>query len=85
MAKNDELFVNPNTGLVAVRFLGASEDPKDPEARREGHAGAGLRVGEVRGFDLVTAAALIAKGVAEPVPADEVKAAVEGKPVAKKG
>lgn len=72
------MFVNPKTGYVALKYLGApdpaSNDPNNPD--REGHAGAGLRVGEVKGFDLKTAQWLVSKGWAEEVPEDEVKASI---------
>ncbi len=72
--KVEDLHVNPKTGLVACRFLGAKEGPKGDEVR-VGEAGLGLRAGEVRGFEPERAAYLINHGWAELIPVKEVVAA----------
>ncbi len=75
----DDVFVNPNTGLVAVKYLGqidveASGDPD--KQTRVGHAGAGRRVGEIRGEPAEIAVRMVNDGVAELIPAADVKRAI---------
>ena len=73
------MFVNPKTGLVALKYLG-TVDPAladaDGNPVKVGHAGAGLRVGEVRGFEPAAAKWLIDNGMAEEVPEKEVRKAM---------
>lgn len=73
----EDLYVNPQTGLVACKYLGARvENPSNPDdTSREGHAGAGLRVGEIRGFEPEQAVKFINAGLAEPLDAKDVKKA----------
>lgn len=71
--KETDLFVNPKTGLVAVKFLGV---PSEDKRERLGDAGAGLMVGEVRGLIPENAVKWIDAGIGEAVDIKLVKAAI---------
>lgn len=70
------------TGLVPVKFLGVPKDANDPDGDRVGEAGLGLRVGEIRGVEPITAARMIDMGTAELVPIPAERVAAPAKPAA---
>lgn len=78
MAKVDvSSYVNPETGLVPIKFLGVAlpgTDDGTGKPQRAGEAGLGLRIGEIRGVGPDVAANMVEIGTAELVKVEAKKA-----------